>query len=629
MGPALTLWIVQGVVSYFAIALVLGPVESLRAWVLAGFYYGLLVLPLGVLLLVLDSLTGKVRTIANVFGPTFFGMGRIALGPIIVGFLYCSAQGLEFGERPSFFVFDKESSRFAAAAAAGGLVIFWSEFTLAIGYPPRGSLSRREEYLWRGHWVFIVFAAWAAVVSYGFPELFYLVAWGAAILPLIVLVLRMYRLARETYRDAFEAKEADLGSLIAAPWCVHWTDVHLTEPGNKQAEGGTGGNAYLEEWIASARELSPSYAFITGDLVDKGLEEEWRVARTLLKPLRDDGCRILVVPGNHDLLVPYSEDSILAVLFRFTVPSLSHSLNGVRLGRYLDFASEMDSGIELHNGRKLTEVLCKDREVFDSLWRLVEKAKKDLDSRPQEKVLTELDGEAQKLFPASGPVGSWMDLLADSNRERFIPEVRGAWYSRYWYGYFPMKVVDKKTKTPIFILNSVPDDLTLLGSAWGFFGQEQIERFARMLGEDKSPQVIVLAHHAPFKWKKYELAPKLRWGDIQRWACLATAKPEAKALEEILSTHVQQGREITLFCGHRHGGKEHQPRFGVWSGGRILEGASLTKPAVPVVGLAWDRAGKILTGLIALAKRHEETGERRCSLVRPDERGSAPRGGSP
>lgn len=62
-------------------------------------------------------------------------------------------------------------------------------------------------------------------------------------------------------------------------------------------------DAYINEEI----ENHPDYIFITGDLVFSGSKENHELLSKKLKPLLDNGIKVLVVPGNHDFdNIPFS-----------------------------------------------------------------------------------------------------------------------------------------------------------------------------------------------------------------------------------------------------------------------------------------------------------------------------------
>lgn len=59
----------------------------------------------------------------------------------------------------------------------------------------------------------------------------------------------------------------------------------------------------LARLVADLRKAAPDLVAVTGDLTNLGLESEYRAARLWLDALGDPG-RVMVIPGNHEALVP-------------------------------------------------------------------------------------------------------------------------------------------------------------------------------------------------------------------------------------------------------------------------------------------------------------------------------------
>lgn len=76
------------------------------------------------------------------------------------------------------------------------------------------------------------------------------------------------------------------------------SDPHL-RPRNVLYQGIVDSNAMFEAAIGHLNTLfpQPDLVLITGDIVDEGAPEEYRVARDLLSAIRQP---LLVIPGNHD-----------------------------------------------------------------------------------------------------------------------------------------------------------------------------------------------------------------------------------------------------------------------------------------------------------------------------------------
>jgi hypothetical protein len=148
------------------------------------------------------------------------------------------------------------------------------------------------------------------------------------------------------------------------------------------------------------------------------------------------------------------------------------------------------------------------------------------------------------------------------------------WYENAWWDYFPLQAFDFHSGSHILLLNSVAPFVDLLGSAWGDLGHLQVARLEKLLSESSARHIIILVHHAPFRWDD-EPPPGWAWGDLQRWACLAAMGPATFEFVNLLEKTCSADHKVAVFCGHRHGGVHHEARLGVWVGGEIAEGASI------------------------------------------------------
>jgi 3',5'-cyclic-AMP phosphodiesterase len=76
------------------------------------------------------------------------------------------------------------------------------------------------------------------------------------------------------------------------------TDLHIM-PRGELLQGRVDTAAYLEQAVAKLLALKPKpdVALITGDLVENGREEEYRLLREIIVPLT---MPVYIIPGNHD-----------------------------------------------------------------------------------------------------------------------------------------------------------------------------------------------------------------------------------------------------------------------------------------------------------------------------------------
>jgi hypothetical protein len=124
-------------------------------------------------------------------------------------------------------------------------------------------------------------------------------------------------------------------------------------------------------------------------------------------------------------------------------------------------------------------------------------------------------------------------------------------------------------------LNSITPDSTLLGSAWGNVGEEQIARIRQAVQEKEWKEVMILVHHPPVRWSNDRPPEEWSLPEISDWANLSQSAAAAAALRECVRLGTQHGKMVVVLCGHRHGGQSHAGRVGEWGGGVIGEGAAL------------------------------------------------------
>lgn len=495
-------------------------------------------------------------------------------------------------------------SRLAMVIATFACVVFSGDVLAALGMPAGVERANRS-YM---QMVFLVDtrakAALAAVPVYWLPW------WVAVFIGPIVSVAVYVNAWRVTYLlalDMFHQSELAEGGqpteLIKEPWYVHFTDLHITDGKTERTEGGPGGNHSFEVWIAALASLKvpPSALLLTGDVVDHGRPEEWVEVQRLLAPLRERSSHILISPGNHDLLTAYNltEATIAADYGHFQRHSINW-LNGHCLRSYLRAVSELAPGLLTTTGVPLSDVLVREDEQFEKLWHLVEEFRNvPKNSQDLEKRVSKFIADAELIMPNGAPGRGWQWLLTMiPTKPRYEEMYVSSKYGQRWFDHFPLYWDDPDAKTRFVILNSVANELSLLGSAWGEFGEDQIPRLEQLTNDGNLLRLVVLVHHAPFRWKN-EDPPKSRKDDIQRWACLATSINSAGRLAKVLNAAENRGIAVYLFCGHRHGGPEHSALVGTWVGGKAVEGASMADGNCPIVAAELAADGKLRLGVLA------------------------------
>src|SRR5262249_6025840 len=135
-------------------------------------------------------------------------------------------------------------------------------------------------------------------------------------------------------------------------------------------------------------------------------------------------------------------------------------------------------------------------------------------------------------------------------------------------------------------------DVSLVGSATGDLGGEQIARLGQLIAGAPEPRIVVLMHHAPIRWDG-EPDPGFRPRGLSRWVSLAMSNAGTAALADVLAEAGRSGKEIVLVWGHRHGGETRAARVGRWEGGIVIEGAALAHDARAVVLLGHREDGLV------------------------------------
>ena len=73
------------------------------------------------------------------------------------------------------------------------------------------------------------------------------------------------------------------------------------------------GEELVEAFVAQVLEKAPDALILSGDLTFNGAEQSHMELATLLRPLKDAGIRVLVLPGNHDLENPMSATRVASI----------------------------------------------------------------------------------------------------------------------------------------------------------------------------------------------------------------------------------------------------------------------------------------------------------------------------
>lgn len=494
---------------------------------------------------------------------------------------------------------DTFAARGGAGLAAGAFVLFLEDFLRALGFPPGAGLSERPAIHAKTRWVFIAMALWASFMAGFRPSYFALPIVMSTVCLMAFSVIVTYKMAGSAFDSATVARSKAVRKRSGAAWGIHWTDVHVTRKGRSRVDGGKGGNERLQECITTFLEEPPKFVFITGDLTDRGDEEEWEEARKILAPLKEKGTRIVIVPGNHDLATAYnSADAFISTRLTHFRGGMVRGMNGLRLRAFLGGLAALEPDLKNAKGETIAAILKREDKALSRLWGLVEEVRMVVSTSRSAKLYEaeRFRKKAAKLFPRYPPSMGWEALLWTS-KESFDDFYVSSLYAERWQDYFPLYLVDEAIDAQVIVLNSIARDPTLIGSAWGDLGQDQIGRLEEIIRTSTSRQFVILAHHAPFRWHD-ESPPDFSLEEIQRWACLAVSVSSVNRFSEILSRIQRDKKKFFFFCGHRHGGKLHEARIGDWRGGQVVEGASLADKDARILAAWQESKGKLRLGMI-------------------------------
>jgi len=514
--------------------------------------------------------------------------------------------------------------RVGMGLAAWGCLIFFQEWLFSLGYPPGTYGDTRSGYVRALQFSFGCYTVWGILAAGFFARMTTFTLIAAAMMTAHSL-LQTKHLATVAYQHALVARGGVPRSRSSTLWCMHITDAHVTAGRKQRAEGGMGGGDPLRRLVRQIVQSPPTFLFITGDLTDHGEPEEWAVVQEILKPMLGGGCRIFLVPGNHDLMTAYnSSETWVAVGYGHFGGGDVSWLNGMRLRLFLENAAAIAPELLASNGEPLSRILQNEKRGFERLGDLVERAHAEMQANPKDvKIIAarswqdaaplffeletsrlNLKGELQsgsldllRADMSNSMIASWPDTLRNKSKDDFMLTEWPGWYSTGWYDYFPLSAVDTTTGTQILVLNSIANRMGLLHSAWGYLSTAQMYRLRQHIETSQAKQIVILVHHAPFRWQD-EKPPRLSGPDLQRWACLAAVGETTDEFVRILREARHSGKRVYLFCGHRHGGLQKEARIGAWAGGKVAEGASLAEePALLITGSQGKSARLSLGGI--------------------------------
>jgi len=528
--------------------------------------------------------------------------------------------------------------------------------------PPAGSAAR----YWGGFWAVMIFYWWigfggsktsgAVVLERGLPDdeplrrfliihgiqgalLLFVVCviaakfagpLGTIGIPLAILAaiwrgfdrLRLIAFLRR-YHAPLATDVSELRALGTA-FLLQLSDIHITAFGEPQLDGKPSGNARLE---ALARGLEPAarptYLLVSGDAIDRGEPDEWNVALPLLNRFRENGSRVLLAPGNHDLATAYTPE--LAYSFLRPTVGFRPVADASRVTDYLEAAVRLEPELATADGRPLVELVREElgplRE-FNVAWqKTATAAEKILRDSPD--VAAWIRARSQKIGPRSlallqrilpvqaarlteplvdqlvalfpppafrtdaGARKQWTRMLGKS-----YPGALEGWliarrFGYLWHDPFPLRLEDPAASVEFLIANSTWPESGLLGSAFGEMDSGQLARLKNRIDASPARIIVLLIHHSFFRWTDERQDRDIRGRvNMTRWALLAYNSVQSREIMVMLHAALARSprRQIMLCCGHRH----EKSRAGPVEGQeRLVAMESAALPEAGREGLLW------------------------------------------
>lgn len=404
-------------------------------------------------------------------------------------------------------------------------------------------------------------------------------------------MMRIAAILRRQYAPV--ARDECRDSVVDSPFLMHLSDLHVTGNQNRRVDGGVSGNQNLLEVVDRTTDRTlPRFCLVTGDLIDWGLDSEWKFAIPHLTALRNRGCRILLAPGNHDLATAYVYWRSL--VFLSTSPPGQAPADASLLISYLRAASTLEPELRSHGGEAISSIV--EREVtpvedLHEAWRtavsrayalvrdnsrypqIIRSARPEhyearilglleaVDEAAAAQLINPLVDRAMAAFPppmfVDGEVGrrKWGTFFKNTRDCHLHPALVAAKWQPLWRDIFPLRLRAPEQGVEFFIVNSTDPTSGLLASAFGHLSQPQLERLYSGIGECAGRTVVILMHHAICGWTG--CAEDMRGNrrvDISKWALLAHNTEESIDIVCSLSNLIKNKgvKQIVICSGHRH-----------------------------------------------------------------------------
>lgn len=480
------------------------------------------------------------------------------------------------------------------AIAAVWFMMYIGDVLHSLGFPPALPAQERFRASWSFRWIALVLGISLAFMPGP--------VWVGMIVTATIYFAFVARYTRSLAENNYAAAEVaepfeeSLGSKKEGPLSSEFlfiTDLHITAGGAPRNEPEPPGNPRLKALAVEACGQRFNWLLIGGDLVDHGSEEEWVEAKQLLDELRQQKLfqHVVIAPGNHDLATAYNNfDALFSLQLAQGRQQVFPSVNGLMMRRYLRFAAMLEPEICNASGKRLGALMNVDLNADQQImgaW----KAAGGKEAGPDK--LEELANNAFELYPDI-PRWWWRDVMQRGSVAWYDELIAPVIWEKRWHDFFPLYVPDDEQKTLIVVLNSNAPDPTLIGSAWGALGEEQVTRLDGILQAASGQRVLLLCHHPPIRWMQAGDEKPRGIAQIKEWATHAILEKDLLLLKQCLHESGHANNSTVFLCGHRHGSTTGQTLMGQWSAGLIVEGASFAEQSTRLVRGGFTAHGKVI-----------------------------------
>jgi 3',5'-cyclic AMP phosphodiesterase CpdA len=349
-----------------------------------------------------------------------------------------------------------------------------------------------------------------------------------------------------------------------APLFVLLSDTHVTER-KRTLENFPADKKRLVEILAHVASVAPRYCIVSGDLTDRGTQEEWQVWDSAVVQAigsnQNTLFRFLLAPGNHDLQGAPQEgerEPNYVDTYKFDLLFLNRARlfydEEIQRGRFLKLASRHQLG----------------ESSFLTRWiRLSEEQK-------QTHILTTMAQLPSSSPGATGDSGTQhieIPMTVIDYPAGFNNTLTAA--TQAFEGLFPLIHEDPVIGAAFVILDSSVRVHPGGSMGLGDLGDAQLDRLGEYLSSMKADSkfkfLIVALHHAPVRretdaWLWREALRKRTNSDIWNHTFLALNVHDAAILVRLLDDFAESHKDVNVVIahGHRHAKFLGKTQHGVW-----------------------------------------------------------------